>query len=87
MIIDNGNTFTINGVEVEKLHESHKVINGIIVIPFMGEGRLPMWKACEFYGTGKVVWTYDQWIREDDDGDDFDPPHTHKHRNVRVVFA
>ena len=85
VIDDNGTSFTIDGVEIEKLHESHKVVNGIIVIPFMGEGRVPMWKASETYGTGKVVWTYDQWIREDDDGDRDNPPH--RIRNVRLVFA
>ena len=84
MVIDNGSSFIINGKEVEKLHASHKVVNGIIVIPFYGEGRVPMWKASEEYGVGKVIWTYDAWLK---DGDDFDPPHTHKHRNVRVVFA
>ena len=41
-IIDNGTSFTINGREVEKLHDSHKVINGIIVIPHIGPGRVPM---------------------------------------------
>ena len=85
MVIEKDGKFIIDGKEVEKLHASHKVVNGIIVIPFHGEGRVPMWKASETYGVGKVVWTYDTWLKED--GDDFDPPHTHKHRNVRVVFA
>lgn len=83
MVQEINGKFIINGREVEKLHDSHKVINGIIVIPFMGEGRVPMWKAAEEYGIGKVIWTYDSWLRDDD----FDPPHTHKHRNVRVAFA
>lgn len=85
MVQEMNGKFIINGEVVEKLHPSHKVINGIIVIPFIGEGRIPMWKAADEYGVGKVVWTYDAWLREK--GDDFDPPHTHKHRNVRVVFA
>ena len=83
MVQEMNGKFVIDGREVEKLHDSHRVVNGIIVIPFMGEGRVPMWKASEEYGIGKVVWTYDAWLS----GDDFDPPHTHKHRNVRVVFA
>ena len=85
MVQEINGKFIINGREVEKLHESHKVVNGIIVIPFIGEGRVPMWKASEEYGTGNVVWTYDTWLREK--GDDFDPPHTHTHRKVRVSFA
>lgn len=83
MIIEKDGKFYINGREVEKLHESHVVINGIIVIPFMGEGRVPMWKASETYGVGKVVWTYDAWLR-DDDGD-VNPPH--RIRNAKLAFA
>ena len=84
MVIEKDGKFIIDGREVEKLHDSHKVINGIIVIPFMGEGRVPMWKATEEYGIGKVVWTYDSWLRDDDDRG-ANPPHRVK--NVRLAFA
>lgn len=84
MVQEINGKFLIDGVEVEKLHDSHKVVNGIIVIPFMGEGRIPMWKAAEEYGVGKVVWTYDTWLRDDDDRD-VNPPH--RVRNVKLAFA
>ena len=58
-IVDNGLSFTINGREVEKLHVSHKVVDGIIVIPHIGPGRVAMWKAAETYGPGRIVWIYD----------------------------
>lgn len=83
MVQEINGKFIINGVEIEKLHESHKVINGIIVIPYMGPGRVPMWKASETYGVGKVVWTYDAWI---DDDRDINPPHRIKKAKV-LVFA
>lgn len=82
MIIDNGTSFTINGREVEKLHDSHKVVDGIIVIPHIGPGRVAMWKAADAYGPGKSVWIYD------DDGE-YNAPHRVKKTTAKkvVVFA
>ena len=78
-IIDNGTSFTINGREVEKLHDSHKVVDGIIIIPHIGPGRVPMWKAAETYGPGKTVWIYD------DDGE-YNTPHRVKTTAKKVVI-
>ena len=77
-IIDNGSSFIINCREVEKLHDSHRVIDGIIVIPHIGPGRVAMWRAAEAYGPGKSVWIYD------DDGE-YNTPHRVKTVTKKVM--